>query len=308
MEPLESKNVRKILLGNIALVLIKTIAYLVVIVLSILMGLGLMATLLPETSMAAMTSTDFYDWENLNYQYLGQLIGVLLSTLAFRYVVDKKDYRSIGLGLNHFGSYLGEGILWAVGILSVAFLLIWMNGNIQILGTQNLGVALLGYLSFFLLVSLVEEVICRGYLLNMVTEHLNYKVGIAVSAIIFTLAHIGNNHFSWIAFCNLTLGGILMSLLYLKHQSLYVPIGFHWIWNYFQGNILGFGVSGTDVLGILQIQIDGPDWLTGGYFGLEGSLITCLLLAIAIYSLWTGSKDQLDRIDSEKNISVLNTY
>jgi len=301
MEPeLNPINPRKILLGNIALVIIKSIAYLVVVLLAIVLGLGLISTILPDTSMASMTTTDFYDWETLNYQYLGQAIGVVLSTLAFRYFVDKKDYRSMGLGFNHLGLNLGKGIVWAIGILSLAFLLIWANGNIQILGIQDLGIALVGYLSFFLLVAIVEEVICRGYLLQMVTDHLNYQVGIAVSAIVFTLAHLANDHFTWIAFCNLTLGGILMSLLYLKYQSLYVPIGFHWLWNYFQGNILGFGVSGTDVLGLLQINIEGPDWITGGYFGLEGSLLTGLLLAIAIYLLWINTKDQLALIAMEK--------
>jgi len=254
MEPeLNPINPRKILLGNIALVIIKSIAYLVVVLLAIVLGLGLISTILPDTS-----------------------------------------------GFDQLGLYLGTGIVWAIGILSLAFLLIWANGNIQILGIQDLGIALVGYLSFFLLVAIVEEVICRGYLLQMVTDHLNYQVGIAVSAIVFTLAHLANDHFTWIAFCNLTLGGILMSLLYLKYQSLYVPIGFHWLWNYFQGNILGFGVSGTDVLGLLQINIEGPDWITGGYFGLEGSLLTGLLLAIAIYLLWINTKDQLALIAMEK--------
>ncbi len=309
MEPqFESKSTRKILLGNIALVLIKTIAYLVVVVLAIFLGLGLISTLSPERSMASLTSIDYYDWKSLNYLYLGQFTGVLLSTLAFRYFVDKKDYRSLGLSFSHLGSHLVKGITWAVGILSVAFLLVWTSGNIEILGIQDLGIALVGYLSFFLLVALLEELICRGYLQQMVTDHLNYKIGIAFSSLIFTLIHLGNDHFTWIAFCNLTLGGILMSLLYLKYQSLYVPIGFHWLWNYFQGNILGFGVSGTDVLGVLQLKVDGPDWLTGGYFGLEGSLITCFLLAIAIFILWINSKEQLDLIAMEKNEIAMRTH
>jgi len=300
MEPqLESRSPQKILLGNIVLVLIKTIAYLVVVGVAMALGIGLISTI-STNSIAGIVSTDFYDWESLNYLYLGQVIGVVSSTLAFRYFVDKKDYRSLGLDINHLGSHLLKGIVWAIGILSLAFLILWTKGNIQVLGTQDLGIALLGYLSFFLLVSILEEIICRGYLLQMVTEHLNYKVGIVISAIVFTLLHLGNNHFTWIAFFNLTLGGILMSLLYLKYQSLYVPIGFHWLWNYFQGNILGFDVSGTNVLGVLQIDTAGPDWLTGGYFGLEGSLITCTLLAIAICILWTNSKDQLDLIASKR--------
>ena len=77
-----------------------------------------------------------------------------------------------------------------------------------------------------------------------------------------------------------------MALLYFKYQSLYAPIGFHWLWNYFQGNILGFGVSGNDVLSVLQLSVEEPDWLSGGKFGLEGSIFTCILLGVAILFLW----------------------
>lgn len=302
IKPSDTPNTKKTIIGNIVLVALKTIAYLFVMVLAIFLGLGLMSSILPETSMAALTSTDFYNWQGLNFQYLGQTIGVVSCTLAFRHFVDKKDYRSMGMSTHQIGKNLGIGIVWAIGILTIAFLSVWLGGGILILGTQKLGIALLGYLSFFLLVAIVEEVICRGYLLQMVTDHLNYKAGIAISALVFTLAHLGNDHFTWIAFCNLSLGGVLMSLLYLKYHSLYVPIGFHWLWNYFQGNILGFGVSGTDVLGVLQIENKGPDWLSGSYFGLEGSLITCLLLALAILYLWTNSKAQLEAIEWKKSL------
>jgi len=84
-----------------------------------------------------------------------------------------------------------------------------------------------------------------------------------------------------------------MSLLYLKYRSLYAPIAFHWAWNYFQGNILGFDVSGNSVLGLLDIEVGAPNWLSGGNFGLEGSVITCILLFVSILYIWNTSKTQL---------------
>ena len=289
MEPTPTKipTNQKSLFGNILLVILKIIAYLVVVGCAMYGGLGLIATLLPDTNMGTLVASDFYDWENLNLQYLGLAIGIVLGTLIFRYFVDDQGYQSLGLGFEHFGRDMLKGIGWAIGILSIAFLCVWSAGSITILETQQLGIPLLGYLSFFLLVAIVEEIVFRGYLLQMVTEHLNYIVGIVVSAIGFALVHLGNDHFTWIAFCNLTIGGVLMSLLYLKYHSLYVPIGFHWLWNYFQGNVLGFGVSGNDVLGILRIEVGEPEWLSGGYFGLEGSVVTCVLLLLSSVYLFS---------------------
>ena len=304
MEPVNANtpNQSKRRWWNILMVLLKTIAYLFVIGCSMMGGLALVASFLPDTSMASMTASDFYDWQNLNLLYLGFAIGVVLSTIAFRYFVDDQNYRSIGLGLNRLGTPSLLGMAWAIGLLSLSFGLVWSFGGVQILDTTQLGMASLGYLSFFLLVAIVEEVVFRGYLLQMVTDHFNYQLGIAISGIGFAIIHLGNDYFTWIAFCNLALGGILMSLLYLKYRSLYAPIAFHWIWNYFQGNILGFDVSGNSVLGLLEIEVGSPNWLSGGNFGLEGSLITCTLLFLSIVYIWNTSKTQFAASEWEKTM------
>jgi len=237
MEPINSDtpNKPKRLWRNILIALLKTIAYLLVVSCSMVGGLGLIATCMPETSMAS----------------------------------------------------------WAIGLLTLSFALVWSFGGVHIIGSEKLGMASIGYLSFFFLVAIVEEVVFRGYLLQMITDHFNYKIGIAISGIGFAIIHLENDYFTWIAFCNLALGGILMSLLYLKYRSLYAPIAFHWAWNYFQGNILGFDVSGNSVLGLLDIEVGAPNWLSGGNFGLEGSVITCILLFVSILYIWNTSKTQL---------------
>jgi len=304
MEPITADPTPKTrkLWWNILIVLLKVIAYLFVVGCSMMGGLGLIASCLPDTTMASMTASDFYDWKNLNLQYLGFAIGVILSTITFRYFVDDQNYRSIGLGLNKLSHPSIMGISWAIALLALSFGLVWSFGGVNILGTGKLGMASLGYLSFFLLVAIVEEVIFRGYLLQMITDHFNYKIGIAISGIGFAIIHLENDYFTWIAFCNLALGGVLMSLLYLKYRSLYAPIAFHWVWNYFQGNILGFDVSGNAVLGLLEIEVGTPNWLSGGNFGLEGSLITCTLLFLSILYIWNTSKTQLAAIEWKKTM------
>lgn len=302
MESIDTRPPQKNWWKNMLIVLLKTITYLLVVGLGMIAGMGLVTTLSPDSNLAAMSQTDLFDWKMLNIQYIGLSLGVVVSTLLYRYFVDDKKYHSLGLGFNKLGKELIIGITWAVGILAVAFIIVWVFNGVKILQTEKLGIGLLGYLSFFFLVAIVEEFVFRGYLLQMITEHLNYKVAIILTSFGFAVIHLGNAHFTWIAFCNLTLGGVLMALLYLKHQSLYAPIGFHWLWNYFQGNILGFGVSGNDVLGVLQISVERPDWLSGGRFGLEGSIFTCILLGIAIFYLWFSNRQELEAIAWKKEV------
>jgi len=296
MEPLDVPPNTRNWLRNSLIVLLKTITYLVVVILGMIAGMGTISVLSPDSNLATISQTDFFDWKMLNIQYLGLSFGVVVSTLLYRYFVDDSPYHSLGLGFNKLSKELIIGISWAVGILTVAFFIVWIANGVDILQTEKLGIGLLGYLSFFFLVAIVEEFVFRGYLLQMMTEHLNYTIAILLTSIGFALIHLGNAHFTWIAFCNLTLGGVVMALLYLKYQSLYAPIGFHWLWNYFQGNILGFGVSGNDVLGVLQISVEGPDWLSGGQFGLEGSIFTCILLGITSIYLWSSNRQQLEAI------------
>lgn len=269
---------------NILLTVLKTITYLIVVVLGMVAGMGLM-TILWQDSMASMTQSDFFDWRLLNIQYIGLAIGIVPSTLLYRYFVDDKNHHSLGLGGKGLGRGMAMGMNWAVGILLVAFLVVWLLQGVEVLQTKALDKGLLGYFSFFFLVAIVEEFVFRGYLLNMMAEHLTIPLAILLTSLGFALIHLSNDHFTWLSFCNLTLGGALMALLYFKYDSLYAPIGFHWLWNFFQGNILGFGVSGNEVLGLLQIAVKEPNWLSGGQFGLEGSVFTCILLGMAILYL-----------------------
>ncbi len=287
---------------NLLIVLLKTITYLVVVALGMIAGMGLVTTLFANSEYATMAQTDFYNWKALNVQYLGLSIGVVISTLLYRYFVDDKRYDTLGLGVNKLGKEMGVGIVWAIGILAVSFIIIWGLKGVEVLQLGQMGVGLLGYLSFFFLVAIVEEFVFRGYLLQMLTEHLNYTIAILLTSLGFAVIHLTNDHFTWLSFCNLTLGGVLMALLYLKYKSLYAPIGFHWLWNYFQGNILGFGVSGNDVLGVLQISVNEPHWLSGGKFGLEGSIFTCILLAVVIIYLWYSSRQDLEAIAWKKEL------
>jgi hypothetical protein len=87
---------------------------------------------------------------------------------------------------------------------------------------------------------------------------------------------------------NIALAAVLLGLCYLRTRSLALPIGVHLGWNWAQGSLLGFGVSGTtDIKGLwTPVFHSKPEWLTGGAFGLEASLVCTLVCGVAILGLW----------------------
>ncbi|MBX2915332.1 MAG: CPBP family intramembrane metalloprotease [Cyclobacteriaceae bacterium] len=134
----------------------------------------------------------------------------------------------------------------------------------------------------FMLVAVTEEVMFRGYILNNLTEKLSKNLAIILSSLIFAAFHLGNPHFGLIGFINIFLSGILMAIVYLNSKDLWVPIGVHFTWNLTQA-VLGFAVSGRNDTGVFKLNyLSRVDYLTGGIFGIEGSLLTTAISLTAI--------------------------
>ncbi len=113
---------------------------------------------------------------------------------------------------------------------------------------------------------------------------------VLVSSILFGVAHIGNSHITLIGFFNITLSGVLFALIYLKFKNLSAPIAMHFTWNFFQGSVLGYPVSGHDGWSLAKVNyISKSEILSGGLFGAEGSvvLIPISLFAILIFFVRT---------------------
>ena len=268
------------------IVLAKLIAYAIALVITCGLAFSLIALLAPDLSMEGMQADTISDWKSMTILYLGLLMGTFLTTLFFRKIVDKQPFSTVGMSVEGMGIKLLKGIVWALGILTLSFVLLNLIGAIRITDLQFEWRDLLGFLLFFFIAALVEELIFRGYMIPLIAESFHFFPAILLAALVFALVHIPNANFTWIGFLNIFFGGVLMGVLFIKFQNLYVPLGLHWIWNYYQGNILGFGVSGHEVESLLSLEMNGLDWLTGGEFGLEGSVITTgLLLLATVFSL-----------------------
>lgn len=117
-----------------------------------------------------------------------------------------------------------------------------------------------------------EELLFRGYPFQKIWRR-HRAAAVLLSSLAFAALHAGNNAFSLLAMANLFFAGILLALAYARYERLWFPIGIHLGWNLLSGPILGYNVSGyVSSETVLRTVGRGSPWLTGGYFGIEGSV------------------------------------
>jgi len=153
-----------------------------------------------------------------------------------------------------------------------------------------------GQLILFLSVGVGEEMVFRGILFRWIDRRWGFAAALTVSALFFGIMHIAQPGASlWSSIAIAIEAGLLLGAAYKWSGTLWMPIGIHWAWNYFQGNVFGIAVSGIDSLpSFLKTQMTGPELITGGAFGAEASIITVLLgaavSAVFICLYWRRSR------------------
>ena len=160
---------------------------------------------------------------------------------------------------------------------------------------------ILGLFPFWLLQGGTEEVATRGWLLTRIAARTNLSLAIAISSSLFGILHLGNSGVTFLSLLNIILDGVLAGLLFIYTDSIWLVVAQHGTWNYVQGNLLGFQVSGTGAdASIFSFTMgDGPDWLTGGAFGAEGSIITTLVLLLSLVIVYRLG-ERKERVDNEQ--------
>ncbi|MCL4416432.1 MAG: CPBP family intramembrane metalloprotease, partial [Actinobacteria bacterium] len=139
------------------------------------------------------------------------------------------------------------------------------------------------YLSLIIFIeAIIEEILFRGIIFQAVLERYGITIAILLNSILFGLGHLANPSINFYAIINIILAGVLFSGMYIKTKSLWMPISFHFFWNWFSA-LIGSPVSGIDFnISITNISwLELPAWLFGGSFGLEGGFFATILLFIS---------------------------
>ena len=130
-------------------------------------------------------------------------------------------------------------------------------------------------------VALVEEILFRGVLFRLPERALGTRLALVVSAAILALAHLPNAGVTALAVANTALAGLLFAAAYLVTRRLWLPIGMHFAWNFVSDGLFSLPTSGHPARGLLQGRLAGPEWLTGGAYGLEASVVTFVVMGAA---------------------------
>lgn len=229
---------------------------------------------------------------------LASFLVIFVSIRLAARILDHRPFAAFGF---HFNRQWWLDFLFGLGLgavlMTIIFTIEWGIGWVIILpenepiGTSLFILMLIGLVKF-ILVGIQEELISRGYHLVNLAEGLNLPtigrrtaawLAFFLSSVVFGLLHLGNPHVSIASILNLCIAGVLLGLPYLLTGELALSIGVHITWNYFQGFIYGFPVSGIPTSNsLILIQQSGPSLMTGGAFGPEGGLVSVIVMALGI--------------------------
>jgi len=230
-------------------------------------------------------------------------LAIVAGTLLAARFLDRRPVSDVGLQFtSHWWRDLGYGLFLGAFLMLLIFLvelaLGWVTVEDFLITNRPVpfGLAIIWPLTLYFAVGIYEELVSRGYHFKNIAEGLNFVplgrkrailLAWLISSVVFGLLHAGNPNATVVSTVNLFLAGLFLGLPFLLTDELAMPIGIHITWNFFQGNVFGFPVSGTSDLETTFIAVHqgGPDLWTGGAFGPEAGLLG--LAAIAVGSLLT---------------------
>jgi membrane protease YdiL (CAAX protease family) len=229
--------------------------------------------------------------------FLVQAISFVGTTITVFLARRWLDHRTlVSLGLTPGGSWLREILLGALlgiglqaGIFATELALGWLRvDQVGWRGASTIVPGLIAMLLVFLAVAWNEELLTRGYLLQNLEEGLGIVPAVIVSSVIFGLLHIFNANSSVLASLGVAIAGLLLAAAYLVRRTLWLPIGLHLGWNFGEGPIFGFPVSGLDAGGLFTLSVTGPEEFTGGAFGPEAGIlaIAAEIIGIGLLLIW----------------------
>ncbi|MBF4483791.1 type II CAAX endopeptidase family protein [Flavobacterium sp. CSZ] len=213
---------------------------------------------------------------SLDKDYRNLLKGLFVSaSCVFNYILffkkyDKRtvtEFASKGLAKNLI---IGTSIGFMLQSLTI--LVIYLNGSYSVININPVSFILIPFALMFT-VAIIEEILVRGIIFRIMEEKLGSYIALTISSLLFGALHLANPHSSLISGICITTAGFLMGAAFIYSRSLWMPIALHFAWNFTQSGIFGAITSGNEkTKSLLEAKIQGPEFITGGAFGPEGSI------------------------------------
>lgn len=258
-----------------------------ILIIGFVFGYGGLMDLLPDNAFTAFLGA------------ANPLVSITLATWIAARFLDKRPFAAFGLTPDRaWWREFGIGVAAAFTAFALIFIAFRLAGWIDLTGygweragSRPFALAIGGYFLKMLAVGYYEELMSRGYHLTNMVEGFTFggeagkrraiALALFTSSLVFGLLHAGNPNFTAASLVGILMAGVILGLPYLLTGRLGYAIGLHFAWNFVQGAVFGFPVSGMPFReSLIQHRVTGPDWLTGGAFGPEAGVIPLLILAI----------------------------
>jgi membrane protease YdiL (CAAX protease family) len=234
-----------------------------------------------------------------------QIAAFIAATWFMFFIFERKKGWPLGWRQPSAGKQFAKGMLLGFVAITVTCAAIAAAGGVhfQSFSLEDPILAdMFKWLILFIFVAFNEELVSRGYIQGLLRYNYGPTAAILVTSVLFALMHAINPDMwsSPLPVINLILAGIFLGLCREVSGGLWLPMGVHLTWNFFQGSIYGFHVSGQDVLAPISLQKTGSDWLSGGAFGAEGSVLATVVLILVC--IWIYRKRSL--LSSRSDIRI----
>lgn len=227
------------------------------------------------------------------------LAATTISIFLARRYLDRRSFDSLGLALNTWmpwdlivGFFLA-GLLMA-GIYAFEYQAGWLtfigyrwqqDSTDIIISESFAGLLVLGICP-----SWQEELTYRGYWLQNIKEGLNLPMAIVLTSMTFALRHLGNPNANYLSTIVIFLAGLWLVYAWWVTQQLWLPLGIHAGWNFFEGIVFGFPVSGFNTYHWIEHTVSGPTWMTGGTFGPEAGFVSIIAIGVGALLVFAWSR------------------
>ncbi|MDL2211133.1 CPBP family intramembrane metalloprotease [Bacteroides sp. OttesenSCG-928-J23] len=237
--------------------------------------LSLTFSLLPESFPHEMIQGQFF-------QSVSGLVSAVVCAVYFTKQVNHLPVSSLGLNFKGRGKDAAVGVLLAMVLYAIGFSASLLLGAVEIVSVElNITVLVVSFF-LYLIAATMEEVLVRGYIQGLLMTKMNRFLALIISALLFSLLHFFNDNITFLSFLNLFLAGVMLGASFMYTRNLCFPIMLHVAWNWIQGSVLGYEVSGTKMFpSLITLQLPENNIINGGSFGFEGSILCTALTIIS---------------------------
>jgi hypothetical protein len=212
-------------------------------------------------------------------QIAGAIFSFLLLLFAYRlYVKYIEKRKAPELFIKNSWTEFGKGFLITAILVCIVVTILYVLKNFRISEWNSNKFIVIDLFMKFLMGALIEEIIFRLIVFKLTEELLGTWIAFGIQILFFGFSHgLNENATIFTSFAVAIIGGVLYTAAFMHTRRLWIVLGLHTGWNFFQSGVFGMPNSGSPYEGLIIPNVQGKEWITGGSFGIEASYIAILL-------------------------------